>query len=147
MPLRAKAENGNEASCSVQHLGLACHILADSLLSESPTHERRAFIPASLKSCTWKKKACSLRRIKGKLHLCEMCLQPGAGLCRSQLWDRLQSLSINSYISTFLSKVSETEPTKAVQKPNPCHLGHTMCLSAADIISRYREIRQRRSLL
>ena len=50
------------------------------------------------------------------------------------------------YFETFLSKISETELTKATQKAKACNSGHTMCLSVTDIISYYRQIRQRHSL-
>lgn len=106
-----------------------------------------SFYPSILKTLHLEERACSLWRIKVKLQRCAMCLsqvRDSAGV--SSGTDSQLSPSI-SYFEPFLYKVSETELTKAIQNPNPCDLGHTMCLSATDIISYYGQIRQRHSLL
>lgn len=141
-----EAENGKHASCS--------------FVASWAGWPHLCWLPALWVTCTWKgsfypsiskilhleERAYFLWRIKVKLQWWEMCLtkvQGSVGV--SSETDSHVSQSIGHF-ETFLSKICETELTKATQKPKACNSGHTMCLSVTDIISYYRQTRQRHSL-
>lgn len=136
----------------------ACLMLLCSILGWMTTS---LLTPCSLSlTCKWKgslypsiskifhmeERAYFLWRIKVKLQWCEMCLTQVRGSVGVSSETDLYVFESIGYFETFLSQISETELTKATQKPKACNSGHTMGLSVTVIISYYQQIRQRHSL-